>query len=75
MGIARPSHWRCNRLGATGKASPLLLQANGRWASNIGRIDTRMTRKCHLAASELMQTAKGLDAEELIMLGFVQAAL
>lgn len=68
---AQLSHWRCNRLGATGKASPLLLQANGRRASNIGRIDTRMTRRCHLAASELMQSAKGMDVEEL-MPGFIR---
>lgn len=34
-------------LVATGKASPLLLQAEGRWASDIGRIYARMT---HLAA-------------------------
>ena len=61
-------------LVATGKASPLLLQAKGRWASDIGRIYARMTRRCHLAASELMQSAKGRDVEELFP-SFVQAAL
>lgn len=57
-----PSDWgahSCHIGGATdlvttGKASPLLLQAKGRWASDIGRIYARMTRRCHLAASELM---------------------
>ena len=61
-------------LVSTGKASPLLLQAKGRWASDIGRIYARMTRRCHLAASELMQSAKGRDVEELVP-GFVQTAL
>lgn len=61
-------------LVSTGKASPLLLQAKGRWASDIGRIYARMTRRCHLAASELMQKAKGRDVEELFP-DFVQAAL
>lgn len=61
-------------LVATGKASPLLLQAKGRWASDVGRIYARMTRRCHLAASDLMQSARGRDVEEL-MPSFVQAAL
>lgn len=61
-------------LVATGKASPLLLQVKGRWASDVGRIYARMTRRCHLAVSELMQETKGRDVEEL-MPGFVQSAL
>lgn len=52
-------------LVATGKASPILLQAKGRWASDIGKIYARMTRRCQLAASELMQSARGRDLEEL----------
>lgn len=82
IGFTEASDWGSHscRIGgatdlvATGKASPLLLQAKGRWASDIGRIYARMTRRCHLAASELMQSAKGRDVEEL-MPGFVQAAL
>ena len=45
-------------LVATGKAFFLLLQAKGRWASDIGKIYARMTRRGHLAASELMQSAR-----------------
>ena len=54
--------------GATdlGDTSPLLLQAKGRWASDIGRIYARMTRRAHLAASALMHKAKGCDLEELL---------
>ena len=43
----------------------------GRWASNIGRIYARMTRRSQLAASGLMQTARGRDLEELFP-GFTQ---
>jgi len=53
-------------LASTGDASPLLLQARGRWASDIGRIYARMTRRCQLAASGLMQKARGRDLEELL---------
>jgi len=53
-------------LVSTGGASELLLQAKGRWASDIGRIYARMTRKAHLAASSLMFEAKGRDLEELL---------
>lgn len=56
------------------KASPLLLQAKGRWASDIDKIYARITRWCHLAALELMQKAKGRQVEELLP-DFVQAAL
>ena len=52
-------------LAATGKASQLLLQAKGRWASDLGRIYARMTRRCQLAASKLMHTARGRDLEEI----------
>ena len=47
-------------------ASPLLLQAKGRWSGELGRIYARMTRKSQLAASKTMMSAKlGKDLEEL----------
>ena len=52
-------------------ASPALLQAKGRWATDIGRIYARMTRRAQLAASEPMQMRGGRDLEELCP-GFVQ---
>ena len=62
-------------LAATGDPSvPILLQAKGRWASDIGKIYARMTRRTHLAASDLMFTGStGRDLEE-IMPTFVQPA-
>lgn len=60
-------------LVASGKASPLLLQAKGRWGSDIGRIYARMTRRSQLAASDLMQEGRGRDLEELLG-DFVQPA-
>ena len=60
-------------LVATGQLSQLLLQAKGRWQSDIGRIYARMTRRAHLAASELMHHARGRDLEELLP-AFTQAA-
>jgi len=53
-------------LCATGKSSAVLLQAKGRWASDIGKIYARMTWRMQLAASRLMQTARGRDIEELM---------
>lgn len=61
-------------LVATGRASPLLLQAKGRWSCDIGRIYARMTRRSQLAASDLMQEGRGRDLEELLG-DFVQPAL
>ena len=58
-------------LASTGAASELLLQAKGRWQSDIGKIYARMTRRAHLAASDLMHNARGRDLEEIIP-GFVQ---
>ena len=52
-------------LAATGEASQLLLQAKGRWSSDIGKIYARMTRRCQLAGSRLMQRAQGKDLEEI----------
>ena len=60
-------------LAGTGRASQLLLQAKGRWASDIGRIYARMTRKALVAVSDLMYACKGRDLEEL-MPDFVQPA-
>jgi len=54
-------------------ASPLLLQSKGRWASDIGRIYARMTRRAQLAASRLMQRRGARDLEELFP-SFTQAA-
>ena len=36
-------------------ASQSLLQAKGRWASDIGRIYARMTRRAQISASKAMQ--------------------
>ena len=49
-----------------GSCSELLLQAKGRWDSQIGRIYTRMTRRAHLAASDCMFQAAGRDLEEIL---------
>ena len=46
-------------------ASPLLLQAKGRWSGDIARIYSRMTRRSQLAASRLMQGSGGRDCEEI----------
>jgi hypothetical protein len=46
-------------------ASQSLLQAKGRWASDVYRIYTRMTRRAQLAASQAMQRRGGRDMEEL----------
>lgn len=74
LGYGMRAHWGAHSgriggatdLAATGRASQLLLQAKGRWASDIGRIYARMTRRCQLAASSLMQKARGRDLEELL---------
>lgn len=60
-------------LASTGKSTELLLRAKGRWASDIGAIYARMTRRSLLAASRLMQKAKGRDLEEILP-DFVQPA-
>jgi hypothetical protein len=74
LGYGVRAHWGAHSgriggatdLASTGRASQLLLQAKGRWASDIGRIYARMTRRCQLAASRLMQKARGRDLEELL---------
>lgn len=53
-------------LAGTGQASQLLLQAKGRWSSEIGKIYARMTRRSQLAVSDLMYECKGRDLEEII---------
>ena len=53
-------------LAASGKASRLLLQAKGRWGSDIGAIYARMTRRSQIAAVDLMYDAKGRDLEEIL---------
>lgn len=60
-------------LASTGKASALLLRAKGRWASDIGAIYARLTRRSLLAASDLMQKSKGRDLEDIFP-DFVQPA-
>ena len=60
-------------LASTGKASQLLLLAKGRWASGIGAIYARLTQRSLLAASRLMQKARGRDLKEIIP-SFVQPA-
>ena len=57
----------------SGKASELLLKAKGRWASDIGKIYSRLTRRALLASSRLMQKAKSRDLEEIFPT-FVQPA-
>ena len=52
-------------LASTGEASALLLRAKGRWASDIGAIYARLTRRAQLASSRLMQKARGRDLEEI----------
>lgn len=58
---------------ATGEATQLLLQAKGRWASDVEKIYARMTRQSQIAATKLMQNARGRDLEELLP-GFSQPA-
>lgn len=81
IGYTTPSEWGAHSArigGATdlcsqGSCSEVLLAAKGRWASDIGKIYARMTRRAQLKASRLMQAARGRCVEEL-MPGFTQAA-
>ena len=52
-------------LMARGGASELLLEAKGRWDSQIARIYARMTRRAHIEASDAMFKGHGRDLEEL----------
>jgi hypothetical protein len=60
-------------LASTGEASELCLRAKGRWGSDIGAIYARLTTRALLAASRLMQKARGRCLEEVIP-EFVQPA-
>lgn len=53
--------------GATdiGDESPLLLQAKGRWAGDIGQIYARLTRRGLVRASRAMQRSNAKDMEEI----------
>ena len=61
--------------GATdvGDKSPLMLQAKGRWGSDIGAIYARLTRRGLVRASRAMQGNNARDMEELCP-SFVQPA-
>lgn len=73
-----PTHFKahsCRTGGATDcPPNPLLLQAKGRWDSEIGRIYRRMTRKQHIAASIAMQREDARDLEEYFP-SFTQPAM
>ena len=81
IGYGVPAEWGAHsmRIGgatdlmATGGCSEVLLAAKGRWGSDLGKIYARMTRRSQLAASRLMQAARGRDVEELIP-SYAQAA-
>ena len=81
LGYTAPKEWGAHSgriggatdLASTGKASELVLRAKGRWASDIGAIYARLTTRSLLAASKLMQKARGRDIEEVIP-EFVQPA-
>ena len=60
-------------LAERGDVSEVLLRAKGRWASDIGAIYARLTRRALLAASRLMQKATARDLEEIFP-DFVQPA-
>ena len=73
LGYTEPGAWGAHSgriggatdLASTGEASALLLRAKGRWASDIGAIYARLTRRAQLASSRLMQKARGRDLEEI----------
>ena len=48
-----------------GDESPLLLQAKGRWAGDLGAIYCRLTRRGLVRASHKMQKSSAVDMEEL----------
>jgi hypothetical protein len=81
LGYDVPAQWGAHSpriggatdLSCVGKVTELMLRAKGRWASDIGAIYSRLTRRALLGASRLMQKARGRDIEE-IMPTFVQPA-
>ena len=57
-----------SRIGGATDVAPggeMLLQAKGRWASDIGKIYSRMTRRAQIAASDIMFGSHSKDLEEL----------
>lgn len=73
IGEQRPREWTAHSpriggatdLASTGKLCQTTLQAKGRWASDIGRIYVRGTRRAQLKASRLIQQGRGRDLEEI----------
>ena len=73
IGELRPREWTAHSpriggatdLASTGKLCQTTLQAKGRWASDIGRIYVRGTRRAQLKASRLIQQGRGRDLEEI----------
>ena len=61
--------------GATdiGDESPLMLQAKGRWAGDLGWLYSRLTRSKLVHQSRAMQKSRARDMEELHP-GFAQPA-
>ena len=53
--------------------SESLLKAKGRWASDIGRIYARMTKRAQMAASRAMQKGSSIEMEQLFP-SFTQTA-
>lgn len=53
-------------LASTGRASHLLIRAEGRWSSDIEKNYAAMTRRCQLASSRLLRRASGRGFEELL---------
>jgi hypothetical protein len=76
----RKFHGHSARIGgatdlADVNASPLWVQGKGRWAGDISRIYTRLTRKAQIAASRAMMSGKkGRDLEEIFP-NYVQPAM
>ena len=52
-------------LANSGEATELHLKARGRWASDIGKIYSRLARSEQLKGSDLMYKAHGRDLEEM----------
>ena len=72
-GAHSPRIGGASEYASTGQASQLLLEARGRWSSDVASIYARMTRRMHMLGSDLMFQARGRDLEELIP-EFVQPA-
>lgn len=74
IGEKKPREWGAQSariggatdLASTGQLCQLTLQAKGRWASDIGKIYARGTRRSQLETSQLMHRARGRDLEEIL---------